>query len=139
MDARKLYRLTEKGLRQTDSKFTNLASTLWKEIRQSSDPELQRETLRRIARVLASGNAEKIQGKTSGERRKSLAKLLNQQQSPAPLKAPAKPRRGTTFEEIKAVSQMIKTIGGFDRLREILAVIKEVGGVTKLKDLLDDD
>ncbi len=133
------YRLTEKGLRLTDSNFTDLALTLWKEICQSSDPELRRETLRRIARVLASGDADKIQGKTPAERRKSLAKLLNEQQIAAPLEAPAKPSRGITPERIEAVSQMIKMIGGFGRLREILVVIKAVGGVTKLMDLLDSD
>lgn len=42
-----------------------------------------------------------------------------------------------TPEQIEAVSQMIKAIGGFDRLREMLAVIKQVGGVKKLKDSLD--
>lgn len=43
------YWLTEKGLRLTGSNFTDLAVTLWQEIRQSNDPELRRETLRRIA------------------------------------------------------------------------------------------
>ena len=129
------------GLRQTDSKFTDLASTLWKEICQSSDPELLPDTLRRMARVLASGDADQIQGKTPAQRMKSLAKLLNQQQipanEPAVPEALVTPSRGITPERLKAVSQMIKTIGGFGRLREILVVIKEVGGVTKLKDWLD--
>jgi predicted ArsR family transcriptional regulator len=135
------YRLTEKGLRLTDSNFTDVALTLWKEIRQSSDPELRRETLRRIAWVLASGDAGQIQGKTPAQRMKSLAKLLNQQQiaasEPATLKALVKPSRGITPERLKAVSQMIKAIGGFGRLREILVVIRDVGGVTKLEDWLD--
>lgn len=141
---RGLYRLTEKGLRLTDSNFTDVALTLWKEICQSSDLELRRETLRRIARVLASGDADQLQGKTHAERKKSLTKLLNQQQittneAATTPKATAKPSRGITPEQTNAVSQMIKTIGGFDRLREILVVIRDVGGVTKLRDLLDDD
>jgi predicted ArsR family transcriptional regulator len=132
---RGLYRLTEEGLRRTDSPFTAAALVFWEESRQLNDPELRRDTLRRIAR--ASGYADQIQGKTPVERKKSLAKLLKQQQIPAPPEAPAKPSSRITLEQLKAVSQMIKAIGGFDRLREMLAVIKEVGGVTKLKDWLD--
>ena len=49
------YWLTEKGLRQTGSNFTDLAVTLWQEIRESSDPELRRETLRRIAEGAGRG------------------------------------------------------------------------------------
>ena len=76
------YWLTEKGLRLTGSNFTDLAVTLWQEIRQSNDPELRRETLRRIARALASGYADQIQGETPTERMESLAKLLKQRQIP---------------------------------------------------------
>jgi len=152
---RHLYSLAEKGLQRTDSPFTAAASAFWENIRQSSGPKLRRTTLRRIARALGSDDADQIRGKTSAERKKSLAKLLNQQQNPVSVKkravgvpvdkpaaapkTPAKPSRGITPEQLKAVSQMIKTIGGFGRLREILVVIKEVGGVTKLKDLLDGD
>ena len=74
-----LYRLTEEGLRRTGSTFTDVGSTLWEEIRQSNDPELRRDTLRRIARAWLSGDADKIRGKTPAQRMKSLAKLLNQQ------------------------------------------------------------
>ena len=76
------YWLTEKGLRLTGSNFTDLAVTLWQEIRQSNDPELRRETLRRIARALASGYADQIQGETPAERMESLARLLAQRQIP---------------------------------------------------------
>ena len=77
------YWLTEKGLRLTGSNFTDLAVTLWQEIRQSNDPELRRETLRRIARALALGYADQIRGETPSERMESLAKLLAQRQIPA--------------------------------------------------------
>ena len=60
------YWLTEKGFGLTGSNFTDLAVTLWQEIRQRSDPELRRETLRRIARALAAGYADQIQGETPG-------------------------------------------------------------------------
>jgi hypothetical protein len=51
--------------------------------------------------------------------------------------APAKPANTVTIEQIKAVSQMVKTTGGFGRLHELLGLIKEVGGLKKFKDLLE--
>ena len=58
--------------------------------------------------------------------------------APAAVEAPAtKPANTVTLEQIKAVGQMVKTIGGFRRLHEMLGVIKEVGGVKKFKDLLE--
>ena len=75
---RDLYSLTEEGLRRTDSNFLDPALTLWQEIHQSDDQTLRRETLRRIARALASVYADQNQGKTPAEPRASLAKLLNQ-------------------------------------------------------------
>jgi DeoR family transcriptional regulator, suf operon transcriptional repressor len=76
------YWLTDKGLSLTGSNFTDLALTLWQEIRQSSDPDLRRETLRRIARALASGYANQIQGSTAAERMESLAELLAERRIP---------------------------------------------------------
>ena len=75
---RDLYWLTEMGLQRTDANFTDLALTVWEQIRQSGDQTLRRETLRRIARALASAYADKIRGKTPAEQWASLAKLLNQ-------------------------------------------------------------
>jgi hypothetical protein len=51
--------------------------------------------------------------------------------------APAKPANTVTMDQIRAVSQMARTTGGFGRLHEMLGLIKEVGGVKKFKDLLD--
>lgn len=76
------YWLTEKGLSLTGSNFTDLAMTLWLEIRQKGDPELRRETLRRIARALASGYANQIRGETPAERMQSLAEILSQRRIP---------------------------------------------------------
>jgi DeoR family transcriptional regulator, suf operon transcriptional repressor len=76
------YWLTEKGLSLTGSNFTDLAMTLWQEIRQSSDPELRRETLRRIARTLAAGYTDQIHGDTPAERMQSLADLLARRRIP---------------------------------------------------------
>jgi hypothetical protein len=45
--------------------------------------------------------------------------------------------REFTFEQIRAVTQTVKTIGGFARLNDLLGLIKEVGGLKKFKDLLE--
>lgn len=76
------YWLTDRGMSLTGSNFTDLAVTLWRDIRESSDPQLRRETLRRIARALAAGYAGKIEGKTPEERMHSLAELLAQRRIP---------------------------------------------------------
>jgi DeoR family transcriptional regulator, suf operon transcriptional repressor len=76
------YWLTEKGLRLTGLNFTDLAVTLWEEIRKQEDPELRRETLRRIARALALGYADQMHGETPAERMNSLAELLAQRRIP---------------------------------------------------------
>ena len=62
------YSLTDKGLRQTGSNFTDLALALWREIRSTGDENLSRDVLRRISRALASGYAAQIQGNTPAER-----------------------------------------------------------------------
>ena len=76
------YSLTDKGLRQTGSNFTDLALTLWREIRTAGDENLSRDVLRRISRALASGYAAQIQGDTPAERLQSLSELLNQRRIP---------------------------------------------------------
>ena len=77
------YSLTDKGLRQTGSNFTDLALALWREIRTIGDENLSRDVLRRISRALAAGYASQIQGNTPAERLQSLAELLNQRRIPA--------------------------------------------------------
>ena len=72
------YWLTENGLSLTRSNFTDLAVTLWQEICRSNDPKVLRETLRRIARALATGYASQIEGETPAKRLQSLTKLLNE-------------------------------------------------------------
>ena len=76
------YSLTDKGLRQSGSNFTDLALTLWREIRTAGDENLGRDILRRISRALATGYAAQIHGETPTERVKSLADLLNKQHIP---------------------------------------------------------
>ena len=77
------YWLTEKGMRETGSNFNDLAMALWAEIRRNGDVDLRRETLRRIARALAAGYRNQIQGTTPAERMQSLANLLAERRIPA--------------------------------------------------------
>ncbi|MGO8688938.1 MAG: helix-turn-helix transcriptional regulator [Thermoguttaceae bacterium] len=76
------YWLTEKGVMSTGSNFTDLALALWNEVSQMQDEKRRREMLRRIARTLAQGYAEKIQGTTAAERIRSLGELLAQRRIP---------------------------------------------------------
>jgi arginine repressor len=57
--------------------------------------------------------------------------------SPEPVAAEKKAGDTVTFEQIRAVTQTVKTVGGFARLNELLGLIKEVGGLRKMKDLLE--
>ena len=50
---------------------------------------------------------------------------------------PTKPGDAITIEQIKAVGQMVKSVGGFGRFREMLDVVRQVGGLKRLRDLLD--
>ena len=76
------YSLTEKGLRQTGSNFTDLAVALWGEVSATADHRLTRDLLRRIAKALASGYAEQIRGTTPAERMQSLGELLARRHIP---------------------------------------------------------
>ena len=58
--------------------------------------------------------------------------------APAPEPAPAQKKADmVTFEQVRAVTQTVKVIGGFARLNELVGLIKEVGGLKKFKDLLE--
>ena len=79
-----------------------------------------------------------------GTRAKACPKCEFQFNGKAEAKAPAlepvaaeKKADTVTFEQVRAVTQTVKTIGGFARLNELLGLIKEVGGLKKFKDLLD--
>jgi hypothetical protein len=50
---------------------------------------------------------------------------------------PTKSGEAITIEQIKAVGQMVKSVGGFGRFREMLDVVRQVGGLKRLRDLLD--
>jgi hypothetical protein len=50
---------------------------------------------------------------------------------------PTKAADTVTFDQLRAVTQTIKVIGGVNRLNELLGLVKEVGGLKKFKDLLE--
>jgi plastocyanin len=54
-----------------------------------------------------------------------------------PAVAEKKPGDTVTFEQVRAVTQTVKAMGGFARLNELLGLIKEVGGLRKMKELLE--
>ena len=57
--------------------------------------------------------------------------------TPEPAAAEKKAGNTVTFEQVRAVTQTVKVIGGFARLNELLGLIKEVGGLRKMKELLE--
>jgi hypothetical protein len=55
----------------------------------------------------------------------------------AVVEKPAKPTDAITIAQIKAVGQMVRSVGGFSSFREMLGVIHQVGGLKRLRDLLE--
>ncbi len=76
-----------------------------------------------------------------GPRAKACPKCdyqFNGKQAPAPEPVVEKRAGDTvTFEQIRAVTQTVKTVGGFACLHELLGLIKDVGGLRKMKELLE--
>ena len=80
-----LYRLTEKGLQQTGSNFTDLARAMWREIGRIEDAQLRQQILRRVVKALAEQYAQQITGTTTAERMRSLAALFSEWRIPVSL------------------------------------------------------
>jgi DeoR family transcriptional regulator, suf operon transcriptional repressor len=76
------YSLTDRGVQMTGSNFNDLAVALWREFSDIGNVDLRREMLKRIARTLAHGYAQQIQGETPAQRMESLAALLSQRRIP---------------------------------------------------------
>jgi hypothetical protein len=55
----------------------------------------------------------------------------------AAVDTPTKAGNAVTIEQIKAVGQMVRSVGGFGRFRQMLDVIREVGGLKRLRDILE--
>ena len=79
----------------------------------------------------------KLKSKSKRPRKTSAAATAVMDAETAGAETPAKPGDGITLEQIKAVGQMVKMIGGFDRFRETLDAIRQVGGVKRFRDILE--
>ena len=86
----------------------------------------------------------KTNAKTKRRARKAREKAAAVSATPATAtattvipEAPALPANAITLQQIKAVGQMVKSVGGFGRFRELLDVIRQVGGLKKIRDILD--
>lgn len=55
----------------------------------------------------------------------------------AAVEKPVKAADTVTIEQVRAVAQTLKVLGGADRLNALLGLIKEVGGLKKFRELLD--
>jgi hypothetical protein len=55
----------------------------------------------------------------------------------AAVETPAKPANTVTIEQIKAVSETVKAVGGLGRLNQTLNLVREVGGAKKFKELVE--
>jgi len=93
---------------------------------------------------LGQKQCPKCEAWIKGTRAKACPKCsykFRPKQKAAPTPEPAPPvEKATntdTVEQVKAVAQTIKAIGGFDPLNELLGLIREVGGLRRFKDLLD--
>ena len=98
-----------------------------------------------MARKTRQGQKQcpKCNGWVRGTRTKACPKCdhqFNGKQvvAPAPVVAATEKKADTvTFEQVRAVTQTVKVVGGFDRLNELLGLVREVGGLKKFKDLLE--
>lgn len=50
---------------------------------------------------------------------------------------PTKSGDTITIAQVRAVAELVATVGGFDRCHELLGIVREVGGLKKMKDLLE--
>ena len=75
--------------------------------------------------------------KSKMNKARTAKKAAKQMPAPEPAAPVEKAANTVTVEQVKAVAQTIKAIGGFDRLNELLGLVREVGGLRRFKDLLD--
>jgi hypothetical protein len=90
-----------------------------------------------VANIKSSLKRKRVARKAKAAKLVAAVPAISTAAVVAAAEAPAKTTNAITLEQIKAVSQMVKSIGGFCHLHEMLSVIKEVGGLKKFKDLLD--
>jgi ribosomal protein L37AE/L43A len=57
--------------------------------------------------------------------------------APVAAEAPAKAANTVTVDQIRAVTETVKAVGGLGRLNQALALIRDVGGAKKFKELVE--
>ena len=78
--------------------------------------------------------------KTAINKARTAKKAAKQQAAaevPVAVEKPVKVADSFTLDQIKAVVQTVKAVGGPARIDELLGLIKEVGGVKKFKELVE--
>jgi hypothetical protein len=101
------------------------------------------EALRKKGIELTAAHAANIKSKVTKVRRGSKTRAAKPivEGEPAPAAAapenPAKAGTTITIEQVKAVAQAVKAVGGLARLDALLGLIKEVGGVKKFRDFAE--
>ena len=90
-------------------------------------------------------NAQSVMRGSKGPEQEACPKCGHQfmakRKAPAPetvtatVEKPTKNGDMVTLEQVKAVAQTVRAIGGFGRLNELLGLIRGVGGVRRFKDL----
>ncbi len=79
---RHVYKLTRKGMLQVGSNFTDLAVALWHGIQRIENPTVKEQVLRSVARELARLYQGQISGGTTGDRMRSLIRVLEARRIP---------------------------------------------------------
>jgi hypothetical protein len=57
--------------------------------------------------------------------------------APAAAESPTKAAPSVTLEQIRAVSETVKAVGGLTRLNQTLNLVREVGGAKRFKELVE--
>jgi len=85
---------------------------------------------------MTAGHVSNI--KTALNKARTAKKAAKKQvAAPVAVEKPVKVADSFTLDQIKAVVQTVKAVGGPARIDELFALVKEVGGVKKFKDLLE--
>jgi len=94
--------------------------------------------LRELGITITPSHVGNIKTKLKQRAAKSSA-ALNVVQAPAavPVAAVEKPGDMITLDQIRMVAQVIKTMGGYQKMTKVLEVIKELGGIEKFGELVE--
>ncbi len=94
------YSLTPLARQTSGNNFADLATVLWKEIREISDPQVRRGLLQRLAQSLAGMYRGQVGGQSVAERMGSLVDLFGERKVPFAVETvapvPAEPHEAST-------------------------------------------